>query len=136
MLRLDFWGLSLARALFQLQYLHGLEYWYIYIERLLHKMENQDITVRNCTYYTKSEFLRLFHKILSITCETYTLWWRKKTSFPSLPVATDLPSAAVGLLSLPSVTANLHIIHKTFTLSYSCVDKSKYKIHTGYRVII
>lgn len=46
------------------------------------KMESHYITVRNCTYHIKKEFLRLFQKIL--------VWGnnKKRRSFPSLPNLT------------------------------------------------
>ena len=63
-----------------------------------------------------------------------------KRSFPSLSTATakksHLTSATAGLLSLPSATANLYTIHKTFTLTNSSIDKSKFVIHPRYTVII
>ena len=54
---------------------------------------------------------------------------KKKLSLSTLPTAVvkkhNLSSFTVGFLSLVSATANLRIIHKTFTLSYPSVDKSK-----------
>ena len=50
--------------------------------------------------------------------------------------STYLTSATVGFLSLPSTIAKLHIISKTFTLTYPCIDKSKYKKHSRYTVVI
>ena len=49
---------------------------------------------------------------------------------------SELPSATAGFHSLPSAIANLHIIRKTFTLTYPCIEKSKYKTHPRYIVII
>ena len=65
---------------------------------------------------------------------------KKKSSFllclPLLQRNSDLTSATVGFLGLLCSTTNLHIIHKTFTLTYPCISKSKYKTHPRNRVII
>ena len=44
----------------------------------------------------------------------------------SLQRISDLLSATVNFLSLPSATAKLHIIHKTFALTYPRMEKLKY----------
>lgn len=45
---------------------------------------------------------------------------------------SDLPSATIGFLSVLSANANLQIILKAFTLTYSSIDKSKYKVDLTY----
>ena len=67
---------------------------YVYINvyckegRLLHKMENQHITVRNCTCYTKWKILQLFDKILLVISEKYTVSGEKHSLLCLLPLQT------------------------------------------------
>ena len=73
--------------------------------------------------------------------EAYTLSGkikRKKTTISFFVCChckkkSDIFFAIVGLVSLLSVTTNLHIICKTLTLTYR---KTKYKTHPRYIVII
>ena len=77
----------------------------------------------SCTYCTKIEFLRRFYN--KVLLKAYTLWGKKNYhSLCQLPLQrnSDLPSATVGFLILPSTTTNLHIIHKMFTLTYPSVS--------------
>lgn len=70
------------------------------------KMESHYITVRNCTYYIKKEFLRLFQKIL--------VWGnnKKRRSFPSLPNLTETQSYLLRLWASTGCLLQL----QTFTL--------------------
>ena len=49
---------------------------------------------------------------------------------------SDEDSATAGIITLPLVNADLHIIPKTFTLTYPSINKSKYKTHPKYIVIV
>ena len=102
------------------------------IRLLKNHMENQRITVSNCVYYTKNFS---YHFIRSY-------WWSARHSqcegkkdydylLCLLPLQrkSDLSSANVGFLSFFSATVNLHITHKTFTLTYPSIGKSKFNAH-------
>ena len=66
---------------------------------------------------------------------------KKNPHYHSLPCVVllqrkpHLRSATVGLLSLPSHTANLHTIAKALTLMHPSIDKSKCLTHLRCTVI-
>lgn len=86
--------------------------------RLLHKIENENVTVRNCKYYTKKEFT-LLTKRPYWRSTWYTVFEEQRN--------WDLRSATVGFFSSPSA--------KTFTLTYLSIGISKYKTPPRYVVI-
>ena len=49
---------------------------------------------------------------------------------------SDLHSSSAGFLSVSSAIGNVHIICRIFTLTNPYIDKSKYKTHRRYIVII
>ena len=67
---------------------------------------------------------------------------KQKTNYPfllwllPLQKISDLPSVTAGFFSLPFAATDIHIIHNFFTLTYASIDKSKYKTHPRYIVII
>ena len=86
---------------------------------------------RNCTYYTKGGFIRLFQKTLQmIMRHKQREKEEKKSPFPSLPTSTPkklhLPSVTGCSLSSPCVPTNLLNIFKTFNLTHPSIDKSKF----------
>lgn len=102
--------------------------------RSLHKI-GKNITVRNCTYYTPRGNISDYSK-RSYWCFMKHTQFEKKNRLLPLQRNSGLPSATVGLLSLFLATANLDIILKTFALTYQSINKSKYKTHPTYIVII
>lgn len=96
--------------------------------RLLRKMKSQYIVVRNCTYYTKRE-LSMRHTQYKEENYHFLL------CLLLLQGNSDLPSATVIFIGLPSPIANLHI-RKAFTLICLSIDKSKCKTHQRYREYI
>ena len=94
---------------------------------------------RKCTHCTIREFLKLFQKILLMVMGHPP--GKKNPHYHSLPCVLllqrkpHLRSATVGLLSLPSDTANLHTIAKALTLMHPSIDKSKCLTHLRCTVI-
>ena len=84
--------------------------------------------------------MKLFWRYKIILCKTYTLRKEKKLSslfyLMSLTKNLRLSSITVVFLNLSSITANLHIIHKTFKFSHASIDKSKFETHPRFIVII
>ena len=82
----------------------------------------------------KRYFLRLFQNILLMMCDTKLV--KKDFHFffylLSLQIKTQSHAIIVGLLILPSATANLLIIPETFNLTRPRVEKLIFQTYSRY----
>ena len=85
----------------------------------------------NCTYYTRKKFILIFKNddLRSVRKG------KQKLSFSSLLLGTA-KKLRLSFFHSRLVTENLPNIHKTFTLTYPSVNKSKFKVHPRNIVIV